>query len=102
MAVDLGLHLSCDELVNNGRMSEEEADSRVITFWGCYLFDKGWSAYLRRPESIQAPIIENTPRPSLNAEEEFALCPGEFVAVRCLTPCRHRVRLFPSQRFWVL
>lgn len=40
MALDLGLHLSCEELVKSGRMSQEEADVRVITFWGCYLFDK--------------------------------------------------------------
>ena len=40
MALDLGLHLSCDELVKNKRMSREEADARIITFWGCYLYDK--------------------------------------------------------------
>jgi len=73
MALDLGLHSSCDGLVKNGGISQEEADARVITFWGCYLFGKGWSAYLGRPESIPAHLIENTPRPSLNAEEEIAL-----------------------------
>ena len=72
MAVDLGLHLRCDDLVRNGRMSQEEADARVTTFWGCYLFDKGWSAYLGRPESISAHLVERTPRPTLKAEEEFA------------------------------
>jgi hypothetical protein len=40
MALDLGLHLSCDELVSSGRMSQEEANARAITFWGCYLYDK--------------------------------------------------------------
>ena len=72
MALDLGLHLRCDDLVKNGRMLQEEADARVITFWGCYLFDKGWSAYLGRPESMPAHLIERTPRPALKAEEEFA------------------------------
>ena len=72
MALDLGLHLRCDDLVKNGRISQEEADARVTTFWGCYLFDKGWSAYLGRPESMPAHLIERTPRPALKAEEEFA------------------------------
>lgn len=72
MALDLGLHLRCDDLVKNGRISQEEADARVTTFWGCYLFDKGWSAYLGRPESIPAHLVERTPRPALKAEEEFA------------------------------
>jgi hypothetical protein len=40
MALDLGLHMTCDELVNSGRMSHEEANARAITFWGCYLYDK--------------------------------------------------------------
>lgn len=40
MALDLGLHLSCNELAKSGRMSQEEADARMITFWGCYLYDK--------------------------------------------------------------
>ena len=72
MALDLGLHLRCDDLVKSGRLSQEEADARVTTFWGCYLFDKGWSAYLGRPESMPAHLVERTPRPELKAEEEFA------------------------------
>ena len=72
MALDLGLHLRCDDLVKKGQISQEEADARVTTFWGCYLFDKGWSAYLGRPESMPAHLAERTPRPALKAEEEFA------------------------------
>lgn len=72
MALDLGLHLRCDDLVSKGWISQEEADARVITFWGCYLFDKGWSAYLGRPESMPAHLVERTPRPAVKSEEEFA------------------------------
>ena len=72
MALDLGLHLRCDDLIRKGWISQEEADARVTTFWGCYLFDKGWSAYLGRPESMPAHLVERTPRPAVKSEEEFA------------------------------
>ena len=101
MAVDLGLHLRCDDLVRNGRMSQEEADARVTTFWGCYLFDKGWSAYLGRPESISAHLVERTPRPTLKAEEEFAFwtpygdeaVPGEPMVAHTISTMRQIVAI---------
>ena len=101
MALDLGLHLRCDELVKNGRISQEEADARVTTFWGCYLFDKGWSAYLGRPESMPAHLVERTPRPALKAEEEFAFwtpygdepMPGEPMVAHTMSTSRQIVAI---------
>ena len=73
MALDLGLHLSCDELVKSGQITQDEADSRLRTFWGCYAYDKSWSAYLGKPESIPAHLIEDVPWPTISAEEENEL-----------------------------
>ena len=73
MALDLGLHLSCDELVTSGRITRNEADARLMTFWGCYAYDKSWSAYLGKPESIPAHLIEGFPWPAISAEEEKEL-----------------------------
>ncbi|CDK26333.1 unnamed protein product [Kuraishia capsulata CBS 1993] len=53
MAVDLGLHLDSAKLKESGLVSEEEIAVRNATFWGCYLFDQGWSAYLGRPSVIR-------------------------------------------------
>lgn len=39
MAYDLGLNVDATELYASN-LSEEEADARRITFWGCFLFDK--------------------------------------------------------------
>ena len=71
MALDLGLHMSCSKLIQSGRMSQDEADVRAITFWSCCLFDRGWSAYLGRPEFIPAYAVRNAPRPTINPKEEF-------------------------------
>ena len=71
MALDLGLHMSCSKLVQSGRMSQDEADVRAITFWSCCIFDRGWSAYLGRPEFIPAYAVRNAPRPTINPKEEF-------------------------------
>ena len=73
MALDLGLHLSCDELVKSGQITQDEADARLRTFWGCYAYDKSWSAYLGKPESIPAHLVEDVPWPTINAEEENEL-----------------------------
>lgn len=101
MALDLGLHLRCDDLVRSGRILQEEADARVTTFWGCYLFDKGWSAYLGRPESMPAQLVERTPRPTLKAEEEFTFwtpygdepMPGEPMVAHTMSTSRQIVAI---------
>ena len=40
MALDLGLHLDSQRLVELGYLSEEEYNIRAITFWGCFIFDR--------------------------------------------------------------
>ncbi|KAF7562266.1 hypothetical protein G7046_g1860 [Stylonectria norvegica] len=52
MAVDLGLHISCDAAVVHKQLSPQVARLRKIVFWGCYVQDKLWSAYCGRPSFI--------------------------------------------------
>ena len=40
MALDLGIHLDSQRLVELGYLSEEEYNMRAITFWGCFIFDR--------------------------------------------------------------
>lgn len=40
IAYNLGLNLDCQTWVNQQKISEEEAEIRRITWWGCYLLDK--------------------------------------------------------------
>lgn len=48
MALDLGLHLDCKGLSHVGYLTAEDYRVRNSTFWGCYIFDQGWSLYLGR------------------------------------------------------
>lgn len=60
IAIDLGLHLDCSRLRINGHITEEESKVRDSTFWGCYIFDQGWSFYLGRPPAIHESDIDLT------------------------------------------
>ncbi len=40
IAYNLGLNLDCQKWVDQGKISEEQAEIRRITWWGCYLLDK--------------------------------------------------------------
>lgn len=53
IAIALGLHLDSSKLRRTGLISEEDDAVRYSTFWGCYLFDQGWSFYLGRPNAIE-------------------------------------------------
>ncbi|CUM65837.1 uncharacterized protein PRCAT00003486001 [Priceomyces carsonii] len=53
IAIDLGIHHDAAKLAELGYISEEEVKVRNTTFWGCYLFDQGWSSYLGRPPAIR-------------------------------------------------
>ncbi|KAE8375838.1 fungal-specific transcription factor domain-containing protein [Aspergillus bertholletiae] len=52
MATKLALHLDCSKIVGMGHMSEETAQNRLVTFWGCYVEDKLYSAYCQRPTML--------------------------------------------------
>ncbi|ODQ54630.1 hypothetical protein SAICODRAFT_5832 [Saitoella complicata NRRL Y-17804] len=69
MALDLGLHLDCRRFVEVGAMRAEEAEIRSVTFWGCYVFDKGWSTYMGRPSLIPADDV-TVPKPNISLNEE--------------------------------
>ncbi|KAJ0425513.1 fungal-specific transcription factor domain-containing protein [Aspergillus carlsbadensis] len=71
MAFDLGLNLESNGLGSRD-LSEEEADARRITFWGCFLFDKCWSNYLgRQPQFTNANT--NVANVDILPNEESAL-----------------------------
>ncbi|KAK4982258.1 hypothetical protein LTR66_009374 [Elasticomyces elasticus] len=59
MACDMGLNLDSGVLTSNNKSSldDEEEDARLITFWGCFLFDKCWSNYLGRLPQIPPSIV---------------------------------------------
>jgi hypothetical protein len=50
MALDLGLHLDSQRLVELGYLTEEEYNMRAITFWGCFIFDRYVSD--KRPSNV--------------------------------------------------
>lgn len=52
IAIDLGLHLDGTKLKSDGTILEDEDNVRQDTFWGCYIFDHGWSFYLGRPSAM--------------------------------------------------
>jgi Fungal specific transcription factor domain len=69
MAIDLGLHLDSRKLVDMGYLTEEQYRVRAITFWGCFIFDRGWSAYMGRPAGIPSECI-NAKRLAIDLEKE--------------------------------
>lgn len=40
MAFNLGLHLDCSRCVTSGLLTQEDAEARNVTWWGCYVLDK--------------------------------------------------------------
>lgn len=40
MAHNLGLHMDCSAWVTAGLLSEDEAEVRKVTWWGCFVVDK--------------------------------------------------------------
>jgi hypothetical protein len=40
MAHNLGLHLDSSKWTTTASVSEEEAEARKVTWWGCYVVDK--------------------------------------------------------------
>jgi len=71
MACDLGLNLDSGALPGSGdsRLNEEEVDSRRITFWGVFQFDKCWSNYLGRMPQLP-PTIVAVPKFDVFPDEE--------------------------------
>lgn len=40
MAHNLGLHMDCSAWVKAGLITEDEAEVRTVTWWGCFVVDK--------------------------------------------------------------
>lgn len=40
MAHNLGLHLDSSKWTTTASVSEEEVETRKVTWWGCYVVDK--------------------------------------------------------------
>lgn len=49
---DLGLHEDCSNLVQQGRLTVEDACMRRNSFLSTFIFEKLWSLYLGRPSSV--------------------------------------------------
>ncbi|ANB14732.1 Cha4p [Sugiyamaella lignohabitans] len=69
MAVDLGLHLDCKSLCECGFLTHDDYIVRNATFWGCYLFDQGWSTYMGRPSVIHLSDV-TVSRPEFIVNEQ--------------------------------
>ncbi|TDZ28887.1 Nitrogen assimilation transcription factor nit-4 [Colletotrichum spinosum] len=70
MAHNLGLNLDCSKWTASGLLSENEAETRKVTWWGCYVVDKLFSLGLGRPSSTPKSSI-TCPKPSIDNEEEY-------------------------------
>ncbi|KAI5296621.1 hypothetical protein KEM52_005572 [Ascosphaera acerosa] len=68
MALDLGLNIEPSDVSSN-MFTPEELDIRRITFWGCYLVDKYWSAYLGRQPQLTSTNL-TVVMLSSNSEDE--------------------------------
>ncbi|CAG9987823.1 unnamed protein product [Clonostachys byssicola] len=68
MAHNLGLHMDCSTWVATGLISEEEAEVRKVTWWGCFVVDKLFACGLGRPSSIQRSGV-TCPKPTIDREE---------------------------------
>ncbi|KZL77348.1 nitrogen assimilation transcription factor nit-4 [Colletotrichum tofieldiae] len=70
MAHNLGLHLDCSKWTTVGMVSEEEAEARKVTWWGCYVVDKLFATGLGRPSNTTKSTI-SCPKPSIDTMEEY-------------------------------
>ncbi|KAJ9426021.1 fungal-specific transcription factor domain-containing protein [Fusarium oxysporum] len=70
MALNLGLNIDCSQWVTSGLISEDEAEVRKVTWWGCFVLDKLFSIAVGRPGCTRKSHI-TCPKPSLSHEVEF-------------------------------
>ncbi|BCS29525.1 fungal specific transcription factor domain-containing protein [Aspergillus puulaauensis] len=70
MAYNLGLNLDCASWVAAGMISEQDAEVRRITWWGCYKLDKLYCIGLGRPGTTRLSDI-TCQKPKLEPEVEF-------------------------------
>ncbi|KAH7239631.1 nitrogen assimilation transcription factor nit-4 [Fusarium solani] len=70
MALSLGLHIDCSQWVASGLISQDEAEVRKVTWWGCYTVDKLFSIALGRPGCTRKSQ-STCPKPSLDHDAEY-------------------------------
>ncbi|KAK4962429.1 hypothetical protein LTR10_000055 [Elasticomyces elasticus] len=70
IAYNLGLNHDCTDWVKQGKITEDEAEIRKITWWGCFLLDKLFVVALGRPGMIQQRDV-TVAKPSLLQESEY-------------------------------
>lgn len=70
LAYNLGLNHDCKEWVKQKKISQDEAEIRIITWWGCFLLDKLFHLGLGRPGMIQQRDI-SVDKPSFLKDQEF-------------------------------
>ena len=71
MACDMGLNLDGGPLASPHHGPGEE-DVRLVTFWGCFLFDKCWSNYLGRLPQLPTSNT-TTPKYDVFPDEDAAI-----------------------------
>ncbi|VUC35672.1 unnamed protein product, partial [Clonostachys rosea] len=71
MAHNLGLHIDCSTWVTTGLITEDEAEVRKVTWWGCFVVDKLFSCGLGRPSSIHKSGI-TCPKPTIDRDDEYS------------------------------
>ncbi|KAL4899072.1 fungal-specific transcription factor domain-containing protein [Aspergillus multicolor] len=70
MAYNLGLNLDCSEWVAAGKITEQDAQVRRITWWGCYKLDKLYCLGLGRPGTTRPSDITCL-KPTIEQDVEF-------------------------------
>lgn len=68
MAVDMGYNLDPKQWVEQGCLTQQEAQMRLKTFWGCFIAERMWSFCLGRPSSIRLNDVA-VPRPSEDVKD---------------------------------
>ncbi|KAJ9088149.1 hypothetical protein DSO57_1025984 [Entomophthora muscae] len=82
MAMELGLHKDCENLLN-GAFEPVEQEIRKKTWWGCFVLDTMYSTMLGRPLSIQQELCD-VKLPALADDEDDPqeiACTQVFIAM---------------------
>ncbi|KAL5334411.1 fungal-specific transcription factor domain-containing protein [Aspergillus crustosus] len=90
IAYNLGLNHDCTEWVRQGKITEDEAEIRKITWWGCFLLDKLFVLALGRPGMIAQRDI-TVLKPSLLPDVEYVPWANDGAGMRIVVPVSRAV-----------
>lgn len=81
-AIDLGLHKDASAWLERGRLTAEDYRVRNITWWGTYIYDRGWSVYVGRLPNGNRDI--SCPHPYSSGESALSFS-GSLVSLLKIT-----------------